>query len=165
MKNPVRTNVQNLRGNGREEPRKNDRAEPPVARRSLFPELVEGWLAPARDQSRTFDLTTASVQNIHDAVDAGALTYERLVQLYLHRIEAYDEQGPKLNAVIHVNRRALAIARDAQSLSTAICNGVVRRVPFDLLATSSRPASTCGPWTVGTPRRCRFRRSTRIRST
>jgi Asp-tRNA(Asn)/Glu-tRNA(Gln) amidotransferase A subunit family amidase len=47
-------------------------------------------LAVAGAQSRTFDVLTATVADIQAAVDAGALTYERLVGLYLKRIEAYD---------------------------------------------------------------------------
>ena len=66
----------------------------------------------SRTQSRSFDLLTASVQDIQDAVAAGVLTYERLVQLYLARIAAYDKTGPRLNAVLHVNPRALDIARE-----------------------------------------------------
>jgi len=63
-------------------------------------------------EEREFNLRTASVVDIQDAVAAGALTYERLVQLYLSRIEAYDQQGPKLNAILEINPRALQIARE-----------------------------------------------------
>jgi Asp-tRNA(Asn)/Glu-tRNA(Gln) amidotransferase A subunit family amidase len=67
---------------------------------------------PARtQQSRSFDLLQASASDIQAAVAAGALNYERLVQLYLNRIEAYDKNGPKLNAVLQINPRALEIAR------------------------------------------------------
>ena len=51
---------------------------------------------------RSFDLPTASVADIQAAVAAGALTYERLVQLYLNRIDAYDKKGPRLNAVLEI---------------------------------------------------------------
>src|SRR5688572_1869272 len=44
-------------------------------------------------------------------MDAGALSSEKLVQLYLNRIEAYDKSGPKINAVITLNPNALAEAR------------------------------------------------------
>ena len=73
-----------------------------------------GLLTPAlpRAQGRSFDLLTASIADIQAAVDAGKLTYEGLVGLYLKRIEAYDKQGPRLNAVITVNPRALEIARE-----------------------------------------------------
>lgn len=69
-------------------------------------------MAASAQQPRTFDLLTASVADIQAAVDAGKLTYEQLVQLYLKRIEAYDKNGPKLNAVIAINPKALDIARE-----------------------------------------------------
>jgi Asp-tRNA(Asn)/Glu-tRNA(Gln) amidotransferase A subunit family amidase len=62
-------------------------------------------------QAATFDLQTATVADIQAAMDAGALSSEKLVQLYLNRIEAYDKQGPKINAVITLNPQALAEAR------------------------------------------------------
>jgi Asp-tRNA(Asn)/Glu-tRNA(Gln) amidotransferase A subunit family amidase len=42
---------------------------------------------------------------------AGQVTSERLVQLYLDRIAAYDQAGPRLNAVVHINANAAAAAR------------------------------------------------------
>ena len=65
-------------------------------------------LVPVATQSsgRTFDLLTASVADIQAAVDSGKLTYERLIELYLSRIEAYDRNGPKLNAVVALNPKA-----------------------------------------------------------
>eukprot|EP01035_Chromulina_nebulosa_P002110 gene2110-biopygen1814 len=42
---------------------------------------------------------------------AGTLTSEKLVTLYLARIEAYDAKGPALNSVITLNKRALEEAR------------------------------------------------------
>jgi Asp-tRNA(Asn)/Glu-tRNA(Gln) amidotransferase A subunit family amidase len=62
-------------------------------------------------QDSEVDLRTASVADLQAAVNAGALTYERLVQLYLSRIEAYDKKGPQLNAVLQINPRAIEIAR------------------------------------------------------
>src|SRR3982750_2471672 len=80
--------------------------------------LITG--APAPTQSRSFDLLTASVADVQAAVAAGALTYERLVTLYLARIDAYDKKGPRLNAVIEINRHAVEEARalDAERKST-----------------------------------------------
>jgi amidase len=66
----------------------------------------------AEQQSRTFDLLTASVTDIQAAVDAGKLSYERLIDLYLKRIDTYDRNGPKLNAVVAINPRAREIARE-----------------------------------------------------
>ena len=59
----------------------------------------------------TFDLQTATVADINAAIDAGALSSEKLVRLYLNRIEAYDKKGPKINSVITLNPRALEEAR------------------------------------------------------
>lgn len=59
----------------------------------------------------TFELTKASVADINAAFDAGALTSERLVQMYLDRIAAYDEAGPKINAVLALSPNALETAR------------------------------------------------------
>jgi Asp-tRNA(Asn)/Glu-tRNA(Gln) amidotransferase A subunit family amidase len=58
-----------------------------------------------------FNLETATIEDINKAFDAGALTSEKLTQLYLNRIKAYDKQGPKINAVITLQPRALEIAR------------------------------------------------------
>lgn len=63
-------------------------------------------------QAAQFDLSTATIADINAAFDAGALTSEKLTQLYLARIKAYDQQGPKLNAIIHLDEnKALADAR------------------------------------------------------
>jgi Asp-tRNA(Asn)/Glu-tRNA(Gln) amidotransferase A subunit family amidase len=64
-----------------------------------------------RVQGRTFHLVTASITDIQEAVDAGALDYERLVRLYLNRIEAYDKRGPQLRAVLAVHPDAIQVAR------------------------------------------------------
>lgn len=60
---------------------------------------------------KTFELSTATLAEINEAFDAGALTSEKLLGLYLKRIEAYDKAGPKLNAVITLNPKALDEAR------------------------------------------------------
>jgi amidase len=65
----------------------------------------------AQAPAATFDLETAGVTDIQAAVDAGALTYEKLVKLYLARIAAYDHKGPSLNTVITLNPKALETAR------------------------------------------------------
>ncbi|MEZ5288204.1 MAG: amidase family protein [Vicinamibacterales bacterium] len=66
--------------------------------------------APALAQT-TVDLDAATIQQLAAAMDAGTLTSERLVQLSLARIEAYDDKGPKLNAVLTLNPKALETAR------------------------------------------------------
>lgn len=68
--------------------------------------------APGSLGAETFDLTTATIADINAAIDAGALTSEKLVELCLKRIESYDRSGPELNAVITVNPNALERARE-----------------------------------------------------
>lgn len=63
-------------------------------------------------QPVTFELTSASIAEVNAAIDAGVLTSEKLVELCLARIEAYDQKGPRLNAVLHLNPRALELARE-----------------------------------------------------
>jgi amidase len=70
--------------------------------------LAQGTPAHARI---TFDLQTATVADINAAIDAGALSSEKLVRLYLNRIDAYDKKGPKINSVMTLNPKALEEAR------------------------------------------------------
>jgi amidase len=58
-----------------------------------------------------FRLTEATIADINLAIDSNALTSERLVELYLQRIAAYDETGPALNAIRELNPLALETAR------------------------------------------------------
>src|SRR5258705_11621385 len=81
-----------------------------LLRRPLLVSLLALGL-PLVAPAKTFELGTASISDIQAAVDAGALTYEKLVSLYLARIAAYDQQGPALNCVITLNPKALEEAR------------------------------------------------------
>ncbi len=67
------------------------------------------WSSPAGAQ--TLDLDSATIVQLAAAMDAGAVTSERLVQLSLARIAAFDEKGPALNAVLTLNPKALEQAR------------------------------------------------------
>jgi len=60
----------------------------------------------------TFSLEEATITDINAAFDAGALTSEKLTQLYLNRIDTYDKTGDKpLNSIILTNPNALETAR------------------------------------------------------
>jgi len=52
----------------------------------------------------------ATIEELQAAMTAGELTSHALVQHYLDRIALYDKQGPKLNAFLLVNPRALGEA-------------------------------------------------------
>jgi amidase len=77
--------------------------------RPLVASLLLSLAAAAHPAS--FDLSTATIADINAAIDANALSSEKLVGLYLKRIDAYDRKGPRLNAVITLNRNAAAEAR------------------------------------------------------
>jgi amidase len=58
----------------------------------------------------TFRLEETTIAEIQEAVAAGALSSEKLVELYLARIAAYDRAGPRLNSIIYINPNAKADA-------------------------------------------------------
>ena len=57
-----------------------------------------------------YDVVERSISDLAGAIKAGTVTSRDLVQAYLERIDAYDHQGPALNAMIVVNPNALADA-------------------------------------------------------
>jgi amidase len=58
----------------------------------------------------SFDIIDTTIEQVHAAFKSGALTSRQLVQLYLDRIEAYDINGPTINAIISINPAALTEA-------------------------------------------------------
>ena len=72
----------------------------PLSLMSLGPRSAEG-------QNEPFEVVEATMEDIHQAYTARQLTARQLVQLYLDRIEAYDKQGPGINAIISINSAAL----------------------------------------------------------
>jgi Asp-tRNA(Asn)/Glu-tRNA(Gln) amidotransferase A subunit family amidase len=57
-----------------------------------------------------FRLEETTIAGIHAAMKAGQLTCRELVQHYLRRIDAFDKNGPAINAIVLVNPNALAEA-------------------------------------------------------
>ena len=53
-----------------------------------------------------FDLTEKSIEDLQKAMRDKVVTSRQLVELYLARIEAYDQRGPALNAVVAINPQA-----------------------------------------------------------
>jgi len=64
-------------------------------------------------------LDEASVRGVHAALDSGKVTCTQVVQHYLDRIDAFDDRGPAVNAIITVNRRALETAAAMDRLDRA----------------------------------------------
>jgi amidase len=68
--------------------------------------------APAPRPASTFRIEEATIRQIHDAMRGGQLTCRALVDAYLRRIEAYDKNGPAVNAIVVVNPNARQEADD-----------------------------------------------------
>jgi amidase len=61
--------------------------------------------------AETLNIETATIADLDKAFATGKLTSEQLVKTYLKRIETYDKKGPAINAVITLNKKALAEAK------------------------------------------------------
>jgi len=59
----------------------------------------------------TLNIETATIADIDAAYATGKVTATKVVDAYLKRIAAYDKQGPKINAVITLNPKAMAEAK------------------------------------------------------
>jgi amidase len=94
-----------------------------------------------------------TVARVHSALLAGDLTCAALVQQYLDRIEAYDDRGPGLNAILSLNPRALAEAAAMdRARATGAPLGPLHCIPVilkDNYATADMP-TTGGSRTLAT---------------
>jgi Asp-tRNA(Asn)/Glu-tRNA(Gln) amidotransferase A subunit family amidase len=79
-----------------------------------------------------------SIAAIHQAMQAGTLTCHNLVQQYLDRIQAYDQQGPAINSMLYINPASLeqadAFDKDFQrthKLKPLDCIPIVLKDNFD----------------------------------
>ena len=81
-------------------------------KRSLLAGLAAAVLAAqAPAQAAQVEFDDASVAQLQAAMAAGTFSSEKLIELCLARIQAYDAQGPKLHAVMALNPKALEEAR------------------------------------------------------
>jgi amidase len=69
--------------------------------------LGEGGQQPA-----PFQIEETSIAAIHTAMMSGQLTCRALVEQYLRRIDAYDKNGPALNAIVQINPAATSEAEE-----------------------------------------------------
>ncbi len=107
------------------------RAQAPAGQAKGSPP-APGEVATSPGSDRSFqDLSTprflsvldATIPELQDAMDHGDLTATALVEIYLARIEAYDRNGARLNAILRVNPRAL---EEATALDQERARGAVR---------------------------------------
>jgi amidase len=62
-----------------------------------------------------FDPAHADIAALRSALDSGRISSEELLRYYLRRIERFDKRGPRINALIALNPRALEQARNADA--------------------------------------------------
>ena len=81
--------------------------------------LSIGCDRPEAQERKDFDVAEATISDIHEALQSGAISCRSLVETYLERIEAYD-QATRLNAIVVQNTEALTDADelDAEYRST-----------------------------------------------
>src|SRR5213076_33265 len=93
--------------------------------------LAGALYVPAR--AAGLNIETATIADLNAAFAGGTLTSEQLVSAYLKRIEAYDKQGPAINAIITLNKKALDEARqlDAERKSGKV-RGPLHGIPVVL---------------------------------
>ncbi len=71
---------------------------------------LAGYQRPPAAPAARFDAFEKTIFDLKNAMDAGQITSRQLVEQYLARIKAYDQAGPKINALITVNPHALEAA-------------------------------------------------------
>jgi len=86
--------------------------------------LVHGWMAAlllffvsvvsahAQTPAEPSGIGWATIEDLNAAFDSGELTAERLIEMSLARIEAYDQAGPELHAMLWLNENGLERARE-----------------------------------------------------
>src|SRR6185503_1959000 len=77
-----------------------------------------------------FDPVEKSIPQLQAAMQRGDVTSRDLTAAFLARIDAYDQKGPRLNAMIAINPRALdaAAALDRERASGRV-RGVLHGIP------------------------------------
>src|SRR5712671_733802 len=100
---------------------------------------------------RSFHLMETSIANIHQAIRAGTLTCHNLVQQYLDRIHAYDQQGPAIDSMLYINPASLeqadALDRDFHRTHKLKPLGCIPLVLKDNFGTADMP-TTAGALTL-----------------
>ncbi len=98
--------------------------------------------------NEAFELHEATIDSLQEGMRSGQLTARRITELYLARIEALNQRGPELRAIIETNPDALAIADqlDAERKAGKV-RGPLHGIPIalkDNLDTHDRMTTTAG---------------------
>ena len=95
--------------------------------------------------AQSFRVVETTIDDVQASLTSGEITCRELVEAYLDRIEAYDKRGPELNAIQHVNSRALEEADEFDAaLEASGLVGPLHCVPVllkDQVETSGMPTT------------------------
>jgi amidase len=89
--------------------------------------LFLSFAVPHAQEPAPFRADEATIAEIHAELKAGRITCVSLVERYLKRIEAYDKNGPALNAIVQINTDAV---RQAAALDQRGLGGPLHCVPM-----------------------------------
>ena len=99
-------------------------------------------------QVPTFALEELSIDDLQSRMRSGAETSQSLVQQYLARIDALDQRGPSINAVIEINPDASSIAAQLDvERKAGKTRGPLHGIPIlikDNIDTADRMHTTAG---------------------
>ena len=104
--------------------------------------------AAAATGAESFELHEATIDSLQEGMRSGRLTARRITELYLSRIDALNQRGPELRAIIETNPEALRIADqlDAERQAGRL-RGPLHGIPIalkDNLDTHDRMTTTAG---------------------
>jgi amidase len=107
---------------------------------------VAAFNALAQTAPKQFNLIEATVPQIQAAFQSRLLSSEQLINMYLARVAAYDDAGPKLNSYLTVNPEAASTARamDEARFSPNTTVGPLYGVPIllkDIIDTYDMPTT------------------------
>jgi amidase len=134
-----------------------------VAGAAAHTPLAWGETPPPRPRTDDdFALAEATIDQLQAGMQSGKYTSRSIVEQYLARIDALDQRGPAINAIIELNPDALAIADalDAERKSKGP-RGPMHGIPVllkDNIATHDKMQTTAGSLALvgGTPQRDAF---------
>ena len=92
-----------------------------------------------------------TITEIQQAYKANQMTSVELVQMYLDRIEAYNRNGPKINAILSVNPDAIKIATELDKMREKGVRGSLHGIPVilkDNIETADNMPSTAGAFAL-----------------
>jgi amidase len=102
----------------------------------------------ANDIPGEFELDEHTIDSLQEKLTSGKYSSEKLVELYLNRIENIDKNGPTLNSIIEINPDAISISRvlDKERKDEKI-RGTLHGIPIvikDNIDTGDKMQTTAG---------------------